>query len=168
MNKMLVIGNVGTDPEMRYTPNGNAVTSFRLATSRRYTTAEGEQREETEWFTVSAWGRLAERCNQYVTKGMRIYVEGRLKSDTWTGNDGQTRFRLEINANDVRFLDRPGTGQTGDEGEGGDAEAAAGDVGAAAGDAGAAAGDVGAAAGDAGAAAGDAGAAAGDVEDLPW
>jgi single-strand DNA-binding protein len=106
LNKMLVIGNVGTDPEMRYTPNGNPVTSFRLATNRRYTTAEGEQREETEWFTVSAWSRLAELCNQYVTKGMRVYVEGRLKSDTWTGNDGETRFRLEITANDVRFLDR--------------------------------------------------------------
>ena len=130
LNKMLVIGNVGTDPEMRYTPNGNAVTSFRLATSRRYTTAEGEQREETEWFTVSAWGRLAEQCNQYVTKGMRVYVEGRLKSDTWTGNDGQTRFRMEITANDVRFLDRPSAteGKPGDEGEGAVAEAASGDV----------------------------------------
>jgi len=134
LNKMLVIGNVGTDPEMRYTPNGNAVTSFRLATGRRYTTSEGEQREETEWFTVSAWGRLAEQCNQYVVKGMRVYVEGRLKSDTWTGNDGQTRFRLEINANDVRFLDRPSAaeGQSGEEGagEGGSvpAEAPAGDV----------------------------------------
>ena len=109
LNKMLVIGNVGTDPEMRYTPNGNPVTSFRLATNRRYTTAEGEQREETEWFTISAWNRLAELCNQYVTKGMRIYVEGRLKSDSWTGNDGETRFRMEITANDVRFLDRAGT-----------------------------------------------------------
>ena len=138
MNKLLAIGNVGTDPEMRYTPNGNPVTSFRLATNRRYTTAEGEQREETEWFTVSAWNKLAETCNQYVTKGMRVYVEGRLKSDTWTGNDGQTRFRLEITANDVRFLDRPGAG-----------EAAAGED------------------GEAGAA-GTAEAAAGDVEDLPW
>lgn len=109
LNKMLVIGNVGTDPEMRYTPNGNPVTSFRLATNRRYTTGEGEQREETEWFTISAWNRLAELCNQYVTKGMRIYVEGRLKSDSWTGNDGETRFRMEITANDVRFLDRAGT-----------------------------------------------------------
>ena len=101
MNKMLVIGNVGTDPEMRYTPNGNPVTSFRVATSRRYTTAEGEQREETEWFRISAWNRLAETCNQYVTKGMKVYVEGRLKSDEWVGQDGQTRFGMEITANDV-------------------------------------------------------------------
>ena len=106
LNKMLVIGNVGTDPEMRYTPNGNPVTSFRLATSRRYTTGDGEQHEETEWFTVSAWNRQAETVNQYVTKGMRVYVEGRLKSDTWTGNDGQQRFRNEITANQVLFLDR--------------------------------------------------------------
>ena len=106
LNKMLVIGNVGTDPEMRYTPNGNPVTSFRLATNRRYTTAEGEQREETEWFTVSAWSRLAELCNQYVTKGMRVYVEGRLKSDSWTGNDGQARFSNKIVADRVLFLDK--------------------------------------------------------------
>jgi len=112
MNKMLVIGNVGTDPEMRYTPNGNPVTSFRVATSRRYTTAEGEQREETEWFRISAWNRLAETCNQYVTKGMKVYVEGRLKSDEWVGQDGQTRFGMEITANDVRFLDRAPVGET--------------------------------------------------------
>jgi len=106
LNKMLVIGNVGTEPEMRYTPNGNPVTSFRMATNRRYTTSEGEQRDETEWFTVSAWNRLAETCNQYVTKGMKVYVEGRLKSDEWVGQDGQPRFRMEITANEVKFLDR--------------------------------------------------------------
>ena len=132
MNKMLVIGNVGTDPEMRYTPNGNPVTSFRLATSRRYTTSEGEQREETEWFTVTAWNRLAETCNQYVTKGMRVYAEGRLKSDTWTGNDGQNRFRNEIVANEVRFLDRPGDRERGqsatEEGEAPPADANADDL----------------------------------------
>ena len=117
LNKMLVIGNVGTDPEMRYTPNGNPVTSFRLATSRTYTTGEGERREETEWFTVSAWNRLAERCNQYVTKGMRLYVEGRLKSDSWTGNDGQLRFSNEIVANNVQFLDRREQAMEGGDGE---------------------------------------------------
>jgi single-strand DNA-binding protein len=128
LNKMLLIGNVGTDPEMRYTPNGNPVTSFRLATNRRYTTAEGEKREETEWFTVSAWNRLAEQCNQYVTKGMRVYIEGRLKSDTWTGSDGQTRFRLEITANEVQFLDRAGGGDSEGGGEPSAGEAPAGDV----------------------------------------
>ena len=106
LNKMTLIGNVGTDPEMRYTPNGNPVTSFTVATNRRYTTAEGEQREETEWITVSAWNRLGETINQYLTKGRRVYVGGRLKSSTWTGNDGETRFRNEITANQILMLDR--------------------------------------------------------------
>ena len=106
LNKMLVIGNVGTDPEMRYTPNGNPVTSFRLATGRTYTTADGEKHDETEWFTVVAWSQLAEQTNQYLTKGKKVYVEGRLKSNTWTGQDGQTRFRNEIVASRVLFLDR--------------------------------------------------------------
>ena len=82
------------------------MTSFTVATNRRYTTAEGEQREETEWFTVSAWNRLGETINQYLTKGRRVYVEGRLKSSTWTGNDGETRFRNEITANQILMLDR--------------------------------------------------------------
>lgn len=116
LNKMLVIGNVGTDPEMRYTPNGNPVTSFRLATGRTYTTADGERRQDTEWFTVVAWNKLAEQCNQYLTKGRRVYVEGRLKSNSWTGPDGQMRFRNEIIANRVLFLDRGA--QTASEGEG--------------------------------------------------
>ena len=129
LNKMLVIGNLGTDPDMRYTPNGNPVTSFRLATGRTYTTSSGERREDTEWFTIVSWNQLAEQCNQYLTKGRRIYVEGRLKSDTWTGNDGQVRFRNEIIADRVLFLDR-GT-QTGpEEGRepGGDAERPEGDA----------------------------------------
>ncbi len=102
---MLVIGNLGSDPEMRYTPNGNPVTSFTVATNRKYTTSDGEKKEETEWFTVTAWNQLAEHCNQFLAKGKRVYVEGRLKSSTWTGQDGQTRFRNEINANTVLFLD---------------------------------------------------------------
>ena len=106
MNKIIVIGHLGRDPEMRYTPNGQAVTSFSVASSRRYTTGTGEQREETEWFTVSAWNRLGETINQYLTKGRRVYVEGRLKSSTWTGNDGETRFRNEITANQILMLDR--------------------------------------------------------------
>ena len=119
MNKILVIGNVGRDPEMRYTPNGTAVTSFSLATNRVYTTGDGERHEETEWFRISAWGRLAEQCNNYVTKGMKIYAEGRLKSDTWTGDDGQTRVSLEISADKVVFLDRAGeAGAGGGTGEG--------------------------------------------------
>ena len=118
-NKMIAIGNVGTDPEMRYTPNGNAVTSFRIATNERYTTRDGERREETEWFTITAWSRLAETCNQYVVKGMRVYVEGRLKSSSWVAPDGQTRFRNEIVAREVKFLGgRQGGGEYGGGGGG--------------------------------------------------
>ena len=87
MNKILIIGNLGSDPEMRYTPTGNTVTSFTVATNRRYKTADGENREETEWFRGSAWNRLAETCNQYLQRGSKIYVEGRLSSRTYTGND---------------------------------------------------------------------------------
>ena len=127
LNKMLVIGNVGTDPDMRYTPNGNPVTSFRLATGRTYTTGDGERREDTEWFTVVSWNQLAEQCNQYLTKGRRVYVEGRLKSNSWTSPDGQQRFSNEIIANRVLFLDRTTTG--GPEGEGDvDPEGPAGDA----------------------------------------
>ena len=106
LNKIMVIGNLGTDPEMRYTPNGNAVTSFRLAVSRTYTPRDGERRQETEWFRIVAWNQQAESCNQFLQKGKRVYVEGRLKSDTWEGRDGQTRFTNEIVADRVLFLDR--------------------------------------------------------------
>lgn len=118
LNKMMVIGNLGTDPEMRYTPNGNPVTSFRLATTRTYTPADGERRQETEWFTVVAWNQLAELCNQYLSKGRRAYVEGRLHSNTWEGTDGKTRFRNEIIAERVLFLDRAPGGPSTPEGEG--------------------------------------------------
>ena len=106
LNKMLVIGNVGTDPELRYTPNGNPVTTFRLATSRSNNAPDGERKQETEWFTVVAWNALAAQCNQYLAKGRRAYVEGRLKSSTWQGEDGQSRFRNEIVASRIIFLDR--------------------------------------------------------------
>ncbi|HJX70262.1 MAG TPA: single-stranded DNA-binding protein [Dehalococcoidia bacterium] len=106
LNKVMIIGNVGTDPEMRFTPNGNPVTTFRIATSRVFTTAEGERKQETEWFTVVCWNKLAESCNQYLTKGRRAYVEGRLRTRAWEGQDGQKRTRVEIVADRVLFLDR--------------------------------------------------------------
>jgi single-strand DNA-binding protein len=118
LNKMQVIGNLGTDPEMRYTPNGNPVTSFSIATNRRYTDSQGERHEETEWFRVVAWNQLAELCNQYLSKGRRAYVDGRLHSSTWEGQDGQTRFRNEIIAERVLFLDRAPGGPGSPEGEG--------------------------------------------------
>ena len=111
MNKIIVIGNLGRDPEMRYTPSGQSVTSFSIATNRKYTVG-GEQREETDWFNVSAWGRLSELCNQYLTKGQQVYVEGRLHLRSYEGRDGQTRWVNEISLTDVQFLSRgPGAGE---------------------------------------------------------
>ena len=117
MNKIIVIGNLGRDPEMRYTPNGQSVTTFSVASSRRYTTADGERREETEWFNVNAWGRLADLCNQYLAKGRQVYVEGRLSSRSYEARDGQTRHVNEIFLNDVQFLG--GRGAEGADGGGG-------------------------------------------------
>ena len=118
MNKIIVIGNVGRDPEMRYTPSGQSVTSFSVASNRRYRSAEGEQREETEWFNVSAFGRLSEICNQYLTRGRQVYVEGRLRGRSYADRDGQPRYSLEITASEVQFLGGRGEGEyTGGFGE---------------------------------------------------
>ena len=106
LNKVMLIGNVGTDPEMRYTPSGIPVTSFRVATSRVYTTAEGERKQETEWFTVVAWRKQAESCSQFLTKGQKVYAEGSLRTRAWEGRDGQKRTAVEIIATRVLFLDR--------------------------------------------------------------
>ncbi|OIP26188.1 MAG: single-stranded DNA-binding protein [Dehalococcoidia bacterium CG2_30_46_9] len=117
LNKVMLIGNVGNDPEMRYTPGGNPVTSFSVATNRRYTDSNGETKEETEWFRVIAWRKLAESCNQFVTKGKRVYVEGRLRTRNWEGQDGQKRVSVEVVANRVLFLDRRATVSVPEEGE---------------------------------------------------
>jgi single-strand DNA-binding protein len=106
LNKIMIIGNLGSEPEMRFTPNGNPVTSFRVATNRTYTTPDGERKQETEWFTVVAWNKLAEQCNQFLSKGRLIYAEGRLHTRTWESPDGQKHSRPEIVANRVVFLDR--------------------------------------------------------------
>ena len=117
LNKVMIIGNVGSEPEMRFTPNGNPVTSFRVATNRIFTTAEGERKQETEWFTVVAWNKLAEQCNQFLSKGRLVYAEGRLHTRTWEGQDGQKRYRTEVVANRVSFLDRKATAALPEEAE---------------------------------------------------
>ncbi|MDD5701844.1 MAG: single-stranded DNA-binding protein [Dehalococcoidales bacterium] len=126
LNKVMIIGNLGGEPEMRFTPNGNPVTTFRVATNRVYNTPDGERREETEWFSVVTWQRLAENCNRFLTKGQKIYVEGRLHNRTWDGNDGQKHSRVEIIANNVIFLDKraasPSVEDKMDDGEPGDIE----------------------------------------------
>ena len=136
---IIIVGNVGRDPEMRYTPSGQAVTSFSVATNRQYTNNSGESVKETIWFRVSAWGKTAEICNQYLKKGSKVLVEGRLTADKnggpriWTGQDGSPRASFEVSAQTVRFLSsrsetaEPGMGEAaaadegmgaiGDEGE---------------------------------------------------
>jgi single-strand DNA-binding protein len=118
MNKITIIGHLGRDPEMRYTPQGAAVTDFSVATSRRYTDNTGERREETDWFRVSAWRQLAELCNQYLQKGSLVYVEGRLHVRQYEANDGTTRFSSDVFASDVRFLNRPDRDSEGASGGG--------------------------------------------------
>ncbi len=103
LNKITVIGNVGKEPEMRFTPAGKPVTSFSVATSNRYQ-KEGEWQSETQWFNVVAWNRLAETCNQFIEKGKQVYVEGRLQMREWEGKEGERRYSLEIIANTVLFL----------------------------------------------------------------
>ena len=106
LNKVMVIGNLGVDPEMRFTADGTPVTRFRIAVNRMAGSMDGERRQETDWFTIVAWRKLAETCNQYLAKGKRVYVEGSLQTRSWQGQDGQTRYQTDIIANDVIFLDR--------------------------------------------------------------
>jgi single-strand DNA-binding protein len=122
LNKVMIIGNLGRDPEMRYTPNGQAVTQFTVAVNRRHRDQQGEWQEETEWFRVVAWGPLAERTAEYLRKGRKVYVEGRLQTRSWEGQDGQKRYTTELIANTVSPLDRRPTDEgapppgAGDEG----------------------------------------------------
>lgn len=111
LQKINGIGNLGRDPEMRFTPNGAAVTKFSVACNRKYKAANGEDIEEVAWLNISAWGRLAEVCNEYLHKGAQVYFEGRLSPDlstggprVWTGDDGVARASYEITASTVQFL----------------------------------------------------------------
>ncbi len=108
LNKVQIIGNLGRDPEMRYTPNGKPVTSFTVAVSRSWVKPEGERTEKTEWFNVVAWDRLAEICGQHLAKGSLVYVEGRLETRSWEAENGQKHFRTEIVANEMIILERRG------------------------------------------------------------
>jgi single-strand DNA-binding protein len=108
---IIIVGNVGRDPEMRYTPSGQAVTSFSVATNRQYSNNNGETVKETVWFRVSAWGKTGETCNQYLKKGSKVLIEGRLTADPstggpriWTAQDGTPRASFEVSAQTVRFL----------------------------------------------------------------
>lgn len=104
LNKVMIIGNLGREPEMRYTPSGRPVTTFSVATSRNWITAEGEKRIETEWFNVVAWSSLAEICKQYLTKGQQVYIEGRLQTRHWDDTEGNKHTSVEIVASEMIML----------------------------------------------------------------
>lgn len=101
LNKLMIIGHLGRDPEMRYTPSGKPVTTFSVATSRTWHSADGERHEDTEWFNVVAWGGLAEICNQHLHKGMQVYVEGRLQTRRWEDAEGNKHFTTELVAKEM-------------------------------------------------------------------
>ena len=112
---IIIVGNLGRDPEMRYTPSGQAVTNFSVATSRQYTGSDGQQVKETIWFRISAWGKQAETCNQYLKKGSKVLVEGRLVPEKatggpriWTNQEGKPAASFEVSASTVRFLSSRG------------------------------------------------------------
>jgi single-strand DNA-binding protein len=117
---VILIGNLGRDPEMRYTPSGQPVTSFSVASNRSYTGSDGQKVDETIWFRVTAWGKQAETCNQYLRKGSKVLVEGRLVPDKnggpriWTKQDGTSGASFEVTASTVRFLSTRGEGGVGE------------------------------------------------------
>ncbi len=120
LNKVMIIGNLGGDPEMRYTPSGRPVTTFTVATSRSWNTADGERHAETEWFKVVTWGNLAEICKQYLTKGQQVYIEGRLQTRHWEDKEGVKHATVEIVANEMMML---GERREANHGTGGEAPA---------------------------------------------
>lgn len=111
-NKVILVGNLGRDPELRYTPQGTPVCSFSMATNERRKDKTGEMQDQTTWFKVTLWGRQAETASQYLTKGKPVYIEGRLRVEEWTDRDGKPRHTLEVNATDMQFI---GGGARGDE-----------------------------------------------------
>ncbi|BCX02159.1 MAG: hypothetical protein KatS3mg053_0097 [Candidatus Roseilinea sp.] len=104
LNKVMIIGHLGRDPELRYTPSGKAVTSFAVETRRDWTTPDGQRHEEAEWFNVIAWGSLAEICKQHLSRGQQVYIEGRLQTRGWEDSEGKRHYRTEIVANEMVVL----------------------------------------------------------------
>jgi single-strand DNA-binding protein len=126
-NKIILVGNLGRDPELRYTPQGTPVCSFTLATNERRRDKTGETQDQTTWFRVTLWGRQAETASQYLTKGRPVYVEGRLRAEEWTDREGRARFTLEVHATDMQFIgggrgEETHTGPRGDSSGGGGGE----------------------------------------------
>ncbi len=103
-NRVILVGNLGRDPELRYTPQGTPVCSFTMATNERRKDKSGEMQDQTTWFRVTLWGRQAETASQYLTKGRPVYIEGRLRVEEWTDRDGKPRHTLEVHATDMQFI----------------------------------------------------------------
>jgi len=110
VNKVILVGNLGRDPEVRYTKSGQAVTTFSLATTERWTNKDGGREEKTEWHRIVAWGKLGEICGEYLSKGKQVYIEGRIQTREWEDNDGNKRSTTEINANNMVMLGQAGSG----------------------------------------------------------
>lgn len=110
VNKVILIGNLGRDPELRYTPGGQAVATFSLATTERYNDRNGQRQDRTEWHNIVAWGKLGELVNQYLKKGRGAYIEGRISTRSWDDKDGNKRYKTEIVANQIQFLGNAGQG----------------------------------------------------------
>jgi len=104
LNRVLLIGNLGSDPEVRYTPSGKAVASFNLATAEKWTDKDGQKQERTEWHKIIAWGKLGEICGEYLRKGSQVYVEGKLQTRSWEDKEGNKRYTTEINAEKMLML----------------------------------------------------------------
>ena len=119
VNKVILVGNLGADPDMRYTQSGAGVCELRLATNESWTDRNGQKQERTEWHRIIVWGKRAEICSKYLSKGRQIYVEGRLQTRSWDDKDGNKRYTTEIIANDVQFLGGGGPGGSGGGGGGG-------------------------------------------------
>jgi single-strand DNA-binding protein len=115
LNRVQFIGRLGRDPEMRYTPKGTPLTRFSVAVNRNWTNADGQRQEDTDWFNVEAWGKTGEVCQQYLKKGKLVYVEGRLHTDKWEDDKGETQHMTKIFAQAVEFLDRKPTEPEGGE-----------------------------------------------------
>jgi single-strand DNA-binding protein len=108
VNKVILVGNLGSDPEVRTTPGGQRVANFRLATSRQWTGQDGQRQEKTEWHSIVAWGKLADIVERYLTKGKQVYVEGRLETRSWQDKESQTRYKTEVICETMQMLGRPG------------------------------------------------------------
>lgn len=117
INKAILIGNLGSDPEMKYTASGTPLCTFRLATSETFKDREGNQQERTEWHRVVAWGKTGEICGKYLSKGRQCYVEGSIRTRSWDDQDGNKRYMTEINARDVQFLGGGGSDRGGYDGQ---------------------------------------------------